>query len=177
MKFYLFIVINFFLILNNGCLEKGVTISNPKGDCIQELLRFSKIKFETYFDSDTSITCPRFISWERPFRIGDTLCLIVSSEYFKTGNPVIWNKPVEVTVTSMLGDEETYLLKGNFWPCEIRPTDFEIFRSTIFYKTYNQPFKNNGQLEINNEGDTLIANYKSYCTNLFVKDTVYILSQ
>lgn len=164
-------------LLSNGCSDEEIIQDNEKPFCVEEGPTFSKLKLETYSDKDTSITCPRFIFWERPFYIGDTLALFVNARYDDSGKPIIFDKPVYVTINSRLGDEETYWLKSGSWPCQIRATDIEFFYGIVFYNTYKvgNASPNNGQLEINISGDTLIASYKSYCTGNVVMDTIAIL--
>jgi hypothetical protein len=124
-----------------------------------------------------SVKCPQFNFWERPFHIGDSLAIIVSQNF---GAQIIGNKPVYVTISSNLGDTETFFLRSGFWPCETRAVDVEIYRAIIIYSSTPcggppYPYPNNGQLEIRATGDTLSASYISYCSGDTLRDSVAII--
>jgi len=167
------------LLLFSGCKKEELTepvtpITGPEAK-----LALSKLVTETYspvVEGDSVEHCPKFIYWQRPFHIGDTLAILVSQDF---GAQIIGAKAVFVTVTSNLGDSETYLLKGGYWPCETRAGDVSIYRAIIYYNTKllgskPYPFSNNGELEIRPTGDTLIASYSSYSTGKMLYDTVAI---
>lgn len=166
----------------NGCKKDEIIQPLDKPICIQEGPYFSRLVIETYPGppGGDSIRCPKFIFWNRPFHIGDTLAINVSSRFDFSGAPVIGGKPVFVTATSKLGDSETYWLKGASWPCQTIADDTEHYSAIIFYNTTPlgypvYPFPNNGHLEIRTTGDTLVASYVSYCTGNIVRDTVALL--
>jgi hypothetical protein len=174
-KTMLIILTAFFLF--NSCKKEEPTQPEIYGP--EAKLIISKLVTETYPSpiNGDSIQCPNFIFWQRPYHIGDTLAVMVSQDF---GAQIIGNKYVFATVTSKLGDSETYWLKGGYWPCETRITDVSIYRSIIYYNT--KPLgsppsaaPNNGELEINTLGDTLIASYDSYSTGNVLYDTVAII--
>lgn len=124
-----------------------------------------------------SINCPYFDYRDRPFHIGDTLAVMVSQNW---GAQIIGDKPVTVTIRTMFGDTESYLLKNGFWPCESQAVDVEIYRAIISYNSLPlggppYPFPNNGELEIRTTGDTLIASYLSLCSGDTLRDSVAIV--
>jgi len=174
------VIIVMALLFLNSCKKEELSqpVIYPTGP--EAILAFSRLVTETYqlpLVENDSVNCPKFISWQRPFHIGDTLAVAVSQAY---GAQIIGTKPVLVTVTSGLGDSETYLLKNNFWPCEIIAIDISIYRSVIYYNTKPigskpHPYPNNGELEIRTTGDTLIASYNSYSTGKMIYDTVAII--
>lgn len=175
-KTVLIILTAFFLF--NNCKKEEPT--QPKINGPEAKLILSKLVTETYpplVEGGDTVYCPNFIFWQRPYHIGDTLAVMVSQDF---GAQIIGSKNVFVTVTSKFGDSETYWLRGGDWPCETRITDVSIYRSIIYYNTKplgNPPpaAPNNGELEINTLGDTLIASYDSYSTGNVLYDTVAII--
>jgi hypothetical protein len=105
------------------------------------------------------------------------LAVLISQDF---GAQIIGTKEVFVTVTSKLGDSETYWLKGGAWPCLTTAGDISIYHAIIYYNTKllgskPHPFSNNGELEIRTTGDTLIASYSSYSTGKILYDTVAVI--
>ena len=167
------------LTLINGCKEEAISpIKNEQRP--EAKLSLSRLVTESYpspVDSSAVVYCPKFIYWGRPFHIGDTLAVVVSQEL---GAQIIGDKNVSVTVTSKLGDNESYILKGGSWPCFTHASDISTYQAIIFYNTKslgNPPhaFPNNGELEIKTTGDTLIASYLSYSTGKTLYDTVAVV--
>jgi hypothetical protein len=174
-KFWKMIAVNLILLSVGlltviGCKNDEPIQPPEKGPCAVEKILLSRLTIETYpgplgFDS---IRCPTFNAGKRPFHVGDTIAVTISNFFGLSNAEPIGSKPVFVTVTSRLGDSETFLLQKGFWPCEMRQTEVEIFRTIIFYSTSPlcspvYPFPNNGHREIRTTGDTLIASYLSYC--------------
>lgn len=106
-KTIIFIII---FALNMSCKNDQSLQSTPKQPCEKDaVLLLSRLTTKVYpppsgLNSD-STTCPQFIYWERPFHIGDSLVVEVSQDL---GDQIIGSKPVCVTITSKLGDTETY---------------------------------------------------------------------
>ncbi|MDP4197144.1 MAG: hypothetical protein Q8940_18995 [Bacteroidota bacterium] len=125
-------------------------------------------------------TCFIYQMWapEKPIlQLGDTIAVVISAKYDYNGSPLIYDKPVYVTITTGFGDKETYWLKGKLLPGQTKLIDIEIFHGLISYNTFyvSHPSKEDNFLEIRPTGDTLIASYQSYCSGNIIKDTVVIL--
>lgn len=161
----------------NGCKKNELVASDEP--CLEGHVAFAKLTIESDTLGRDTIRCPIIIFGQRPYHFGDTLTVNVNQPFDFSGVPVIGNKPVYVTITSKFGDRETYLLKSGLWPCETVVGEDEIFHAVIFY-TYSLslpsiPTPENGLLEINSIGDTLIVSYRSYCSGNTLRDTVAIL--
>ncbi|MCU7492669.1 MAG: hypothetical protein HF308_15465 [Ignavibacteria bacterium] len=170
---FLFILIFIF----SGCAEKQVIQIEEKAMCEQEKFGFEKLKQVTHCDNDTCITNPEIRIWNKPFQIGDTIMISVSAKFTSFDEPLIYGKPVYVSIKSGSGDQETFLLDGKSLPGETRLVGIQIFRIIIPYSVdhSNPPVLGNNLLEIRPTGDTLIASYRSYCTNAVVEDTAVII--
>lgn len=172
---FLFILIFVF----PGCAEKQAVQTDEKELGEQEILGFGKIKQVTHCNTDTCITNPEIRIWDKPFQTGDTIAISVSAWFTSFNEPLIFHKPVYVSVKSGSGDQETFLLDGKLLPGETRVPEIEIFRSVIPYSVdhSNPPVLGNNLLELRPTGDTLIASYRSYCTNAVIEDTAVISSK
>ncbi|MGE5430902.1 MAG: hypothetical protein ACM3QX_07500 [Syntrophomonadaceae bacterium] len=170
---FLFILIFIF----SGCAEKQAIQIEQKAMCEQEKFGFDKLKQVTHCNTDTCITSPEIRIWDKPFQTGDTIVISVSAKFTSFDEPLIYGKPVYVSVKSGSGDQETFLLDGKLLPGETRVPEIEIFRSIIPYSVdhSNSPVLGNNLLEIRPNGDTLIASYRSYCTNAVIEDTAVII--
>lgn len=160
----------------SGCSEKDAIQIEDEAICEQETLWFNKLKQVTNCNTDTCITTLKIFIWDQPFQIGDTIVISVAARFNSLGIPLIYGKPVYVSIKSGSGDQETFLLDGKLLPGQIIATDREYFKYVIPYKVAqsNSPNLGNNLLEIKPTGDTLIASYRSYCTNVIVADTAAI---
>ncbi|HEX2867351.1 MAG TPA: hypothetical protein VHO03_09935 [Ignavibacteriales bacterium] len=160
-----------------GCAEKQAVQIDEKAICEQENLRFNKLKQVTHCDTDTCITNPEIFIWDQTFQTGDTVAISVSARFNSFDARLIFDKPVYVSIKSGSGDQETFLLDGKLLPGQIIIEGREYFKSIIPYSIdhSNSPVLGNNLLEIRPTGDTLIASYRSYCTNAIVKDTAVII--
>ncbi|MDP4197435.1 MAG: hypothetical protein Q8940_20475 [Bacteroidota bacterium] len=170
---FLFLLIFIF----SGCSEKQAIQIDDKAICEQETLRFNKLKQVTHCNTDTCITSLEIIMWDQTFQIGDTIVISVAAKFNSLGIPFILDKPVYVSIKSGSGDQETFLLDGKLLPGQTLETDREYLKCVIPYSVNhsNSPGFENNLLEIRPTGDTLIASYRSYCTNAIIEDTVAII--
>ncbi|MCU7525910.1 MAG: hypothetical protein ACM3UR_14900 [Bacteroidota bacterium] len=170
---FLFILIFVF----SGCAEKQAVQIEEKAMCEQENLSFNKLKQVTHCDADTCITNPEIRIWDKAFQIGDTIMISVSAKFTSFDAQLLSGKPVYVSIKSGSGDQETFLLDGKLLPGQIIIEGSEYFHSVIPYSVdhSNPPVLGNNLLEIRPTGDTLIASYRSYCTDAAIEDTAVII--